>query len=71
MDAQTEDALLRAAASHHLRRLQVVNERLSEKHLSVSFTYQGERIPMINQQRGIVPLNWLERFAVRGTGAGA
>ena len=51
--AETEDSLLRAAAFQHVRRLQEVHDHLGADHLKVGFTYQGERIPLINPQRGI------------------
>ena len=51
--AETEDSLLRAAAFQHVRRLQEVHDHLGAEHLKAGFTYQGERIPLINPQRGI------------------
>jgi putative restriction endonuclease len=48
-----EDALLRAAAFQHVRRLHETHDHLDADHLRAGFSYQGERIPLINPQRGI------------------
>jgi putative restriction endonuclease len=52
-DALTEDALIRAAAFKHVRGLQEIHDPLGSEHLSAGFIYVGERLPLINQRRGI------------------
>ena len=52
-DALTEDALIRAAAFKHVRRLQEIHDPLGSEHLSAGFIYLGQRLPLINQRRGI------------------
>lgn len=47
------DAPLRSAAFEHLERLSQVNDHLTSYHLRAGFIYEGERIPLINPQRGI------------------
>jgi putative restriction endonuclease len=53
IDSETQDSLLRAAAFQHVRRLQEVHDHLTADHLRAGFIYQGERLPLINPQRGI------------------
>jgi putative restriction endonuclease len=52
-DALTEDALIRAAAFKHVRGLQEIHDPLGSEHLSAGFIYLGQRLPLINQRRGI------------------
>ena len=52
-DALTEDAMIGAAALKHVRLLQEIHHPLSSEHLSAGFIYLGERLPLINQRRGI------------------
>lgn len=47
------DALMRYAAFDHIRRLAAVHDHLTSDHLRAGFSYAGERIPLINPQRGI------------------
>lgn len=47
------DAALRAAAFAHVRKLAAINDSLTSDHLRAGFTFDGERIPLINPQRGI------------------
>jgi putative restriction endonuclease len=47
------DTLTRAAAFEHLRRLSAVHDHLIADHLRAGFVFSGERIPLINPQRGI------------------
>ncbi|MCE6967420.1 HNH endonuclease [Cereibacter sphaeroides] len=44
---------MRAAAFLHLQRLTSVHEILTSDHLRAGFAFQGERVPLINPQRGI------------------
>lgn len=47
------DTLLRMAAFEHVRRLGEVHDHLTATELKPGFVFQGERIPLINPQRGI------------------
>ncbi len=47
------DALIRLAAFEHVRKLGEVHDHLTAIELKPGFTFQGERIPLINPQRGI------------------
>jgi putative restriction endonuclease len=47
------DTLLRLAAFEHVRRLSQVRDHLTAAELSPGFVFAGERIPLINPQRGI------------------
>src|ERR1700704_135626 len=47
------DTLMRMAAFEHVRRLGEVHDHLAAADLKPGFAFQGERIPLINPQRGI------------------
>lgn len=47
------DAALRSAAFEHVRRLSEIYDQLTTTELSPGFEFRGERIPLINPQRGI------------------
>ena len=47
------DDLLRMAAFDHVRRLGEVHDHLTAADLKPGFLFRGERIPLINPQRGI------------------
>lgn len=47
------DRLIRLCAFEHVRRLSEVNDHLSAASLAPGFVFQGERIALINPQRGI------------------
>lgn len=49
----TEDAVLRRAAFGHVRALQERHDALSSEHLKAGFIWQGQRVPLVNPQRGI------------------
>src|SRR5579864_5261782 len=53
MDDANRDTLMRMAAFEHARRLSEVHDHLTAIDLKSGFTYQGQRIPLINPQRGI------------------
>jgi len=53
MIADTPDTLMRMAAFEHVRRLGEVHDHLTATELKPGFIYRGERIPLINPQRGI------------------
>jgi putative restriction endonuclease len=53
MTAENPDTLMRMAAFEHVRRLGEVHVPLTATDLKPGFVFQGERIPLINPQRGI------------------
>ncbi len=53
MIADNPDTLMRMAAFEHVRRLGEVHDHLTATELKPGFVFQGERIPLVNQQRGI------------------
>ena len=53
IDGLLDDGPMREAAILHVRRLLEVHGHLSSDHLKAGFTFQGERIPLVNPQRGI------------------
>jgi putative restriction endonuclease len=53
MIAETSDTLMRLAAFEHVRRLGEVHDHLTAIELKTGFMFPGERIPLINPQRGI------------------
>ncbi len=48
-----DDQALRIAAFHEIRRLADVNGDLTSRDLRTGFRFDGQRIPLINPQRGI------------------
>ncbi len=53
MASMDVDLLMRTAAFQHVRKLCEVHNDLSARELKPGFLFQGERIPLINPQRGI------------------
>ena len=53
MTADDPDTLMRMAAFEHVRRLGEVHDHLTATELKPGFVFEGERIPLINPQRGI------------------
>lgn len=53
MMEDSSDAAIRAAAFEHVRRLDETHDHLTAADLQPGFTVQGERIPLVNPQRGI------------------
>ena len=53
MDETDHDTLMRMAAFEHVRRLNEVHDHLTATELKPGFVFDGERIPLINPQRGI------------------
>lgn len=49
----SSDALIRAAAFDHVRNLSAIRDHLTADDLKAGFTFNGERIPLINPRRGI------------------
>src|SRR5213080_854188 len=67
IDPTTRDAQLRQAAFEHVNRLQILNGGvLSSDKLAAGFQFQGERIPLVNPQRGIFkPQQMSELLSIR------
>jgi putative restriction endonuclease len=53
MDEANRDAVMRLAAFEHVRRLGEVHDLLTASDLKPGFMFDGERIPLVNPQRGI------------------
>src|SRR6202158_5227265 len=53
MSNQDRDTLIRMSAFGHVWRLGEVHDHLTATELKPGFVFQGERIPLINPQRGI------------------
>ncbi len=53
MTAQSLDTLLRLAAFDRVRSLSEIHDHLTASELKPGFIYAGERIPLVNPQRGI------------------
>jgi putative restriction endonuclease len=53
VDADDPDTALRFAAFAHVRKLGMLHDSLTSEHLTAGFTFEGERIPLVNPQRGI------------------
>jgi putative restriction endonuclease len=53
VDHADHDTLMRMAAFEHVRRLTEVHDRLTAAELRPGFVFDGERIPLMNPQRGI------------------
>ncbi len=53
MADQDRDTRIRMAAFEHVRRLSEVHDHLTAVELKPGFMFEGERIPLVNPQRGI------------------
>lgn len=53
MNPEDRDCVLRREAFAHVQRLIMVRDPLTSQDLSAGFVFEGERIPLINPQRGI------------------
>src|SRR6202050_1561663 len=53
MDSADHDMLIRMAAFEHVRRVGEIHDHLPATELKPGFVFQGDRIPLINPQRGI------------------
>src|SRR5258708_19621864 len=53
VDDKDRDALMRMVGFEHFRRLKEVNDHLTATELAPGFIFEGERVPLINPQRGI------------------
>ena len=58
------DTLIRLAAFDHIRRLSETHDHLTARELRPGFVFAGERIPLMNPQRGIFKPQQM-RFASR------
>lgn len=48
-----DDTAMRAAAFEHVRRLTETHDQLTAAELKPGFVFGGQRIPLVNPQRGI------------------
>ena len=53
MNENDRDTQMRMAAFEHVRRLNTEHDHLTGKKLQPGFLFEGERIPLVNPQRGI------------------
>lgn len=53
MIEDNDDTLIRLAAFEHVRKLGEIHDHLTATELKPGFVFEGERIPLINPQRGI------------------
>jgi putative restriction endonuclease len=53
MNIQSLDTHMRVAAFEHVRRLNEIYDHLTAAELKPGFVFRGERIPLVNPQRGI------------------
>jgi putative restriction endonuclease len=53
MNIADRDTLIRMAAFEHVRRLGEIHDHLTATELKPGFVFQGDRVPLINPQRGI------------------
>jgi putative restriction endonuclease len=47
------DSAMRLEAFAHVRRLSTIHDHLTSEHLKAGFIFKGERVPLVNPQRGI------------------
>ena len=47
------DTLIRIAAFGHVRKLEEIHDHLTANELKPGFVFLGQRLPLINPQRGI------------------
>jgi len=53
IDQEARDQRIREAAFAHLKRLNAIQDHLTSADLANGFQFEGERIPLVNPQRGI------------------
>lgn len=53
MDSDERQSLMRMAAFGQVRRLLEIHDQLTATDLGAGFTFDGERVPLVNPQRGI------------------
>lgn len=52
-DLGERDAKIRLAAFAQVRRLAMLHDQITSEHLKAGFVFDGERLPLVNPQRGI------------------
>ncbi len=62
MTETSRSAAVRLAALEHVRRLSRRFDVLTAEHLRAGFTFEGERVPLINPQRGIFKPRIMDRL---------
>lgn len=50
---EERDAAIRMAAFAHVGKLSTLHDELTSEHLKAGFLFEGERVPLVNPQRGI------------------
>lgn len=53
MTSSDKDAQMRMAAFEHVRKISEIHDHLTANELKPGFIFEGERIPLVNPQRGI------------------
>lgn len=53
MNENDRDTQMRMAAFEHVQRLNTVHDHLTREELEAGFSFEGQRIPLVNPQRGI------------------
>jgi putative restriction endonuclease len=53
METASLDTFMRLAAFDHVRRLNEIHDHLTAREFEAGFLFRGERIPLVNPQRGI------------------
>jgi putative restriction endonuclease len=53
METPSLDTLMRVVAFDHVRRLNEIHDHLTAREFEAGFLFRGERIPLVNPQRGI------------------
>ena len=59
MNVDDRDSRIRMAAFDHVRRLSDTHGHLTRDELAPGFIFEGERIPLVNPQRGIFKPRWM------------
>ena len=62
MNDELLDSALRTAAFDHVRRLVEIHGALDAKQIRAGFQFKGERIPLVNPQRGIFKPQRMQRL---------
>lgn len=67
MDLPDRQQMLRAAAFSQVRRMLEVHDQLTASDLSAGFVFEGERLPLVNPQRGIFKPRQMHHLLSMGT----
>jgi len=66
IDSEALDSRMRMAAFEHVRRLGLVSDCITSSDLKQGFPFEGQRFPLVNQQRGIFkPKQMLHLLSIR------